>query len=83
MACVPYASVVVSLMHTMVSIWPEISHAVGVLSRYMSTPGKDHWTTFKRVSRHLCGTKDYAICYQGRPGGDSGKLNAYGFFDAG
>jgi hypothetical protein len=40
MACVPYASVVGSLMHVMVCTRPDISHAVGVLSRYMWTPGK-------------------------------------------
>jgi hypothetical protein len=26
--------------------------------------------------------KDYAICYQGKPGGDSGKLNVHGFVNA-
>jgi hypothetical protein len=28
----------------------------------------------------LCGTKDYAICYQGKLGGDS-ELNVHGFVD--
>jgi hypothetical protein len=82
MAHVPYASVVGSLMYVMVCTRPDISHAVGVLRRYMSTPGKEHWTIVKRVFRYLCGTKDYAICYQGRPGGDSGKLDVHGFVDA-
>jgi hypothetical protein len=45
MAHVPYASVVGSLMYVMVCTRPNISHAVGVLRRYMSTPGKEHWTT--------------------------------------
>jgi hypothetical protein len=31
---------------------------------------------------YLCGTKDYDICYQGKTGGDSGRLNVYGFVDA-
>jgi hypothetical protein len=82
MARVPYASVLGSLMYVMVYTRPDIVHAVGVLSRYMSTPGKEHWTTIKRVFRYLCGTKDYAICYQGKPGGDSGELNVHGFVDA-
>jgi hypothetical protein len=63
MTCVPYASVVGSLIYVMVCTRPNIAHAVGVLSRYISTPGKEHWTTFKRVFRYFCGTKDYAICY--------------------
>jgi hypothetical protein len=42
MARVSYASDVGSLMYVMVCIGPDISHGVGVLSRYMSTPGKEH-----------------------------------------
>jgi hypothetical protein len=48
----------------------------------MSTPRKEHWKTTKRVFRYLCGTKDYSICYQGIPGGDSGKLDVHGFVNA-
>ena len=68
MSHVPYASVVGSFMYVMVCTRPDIAHAVGVLSRYMSKPGKEHWTTVKRVFRYLRGTTDFAICYQGRPG---------------
>jgi hypothetical protein len=68
MSHVPYASVVGSLMYAMVCTRPNISHAVGVLSRYMSKLGKEHWTIVKRVFRYLRGTTDYAIYYQGRPG---------------
>jgi hypothetical protein len=82
MAHVPYASLVGSLMYAMVCTQLEISHAVGSLSRYMSTPRKVHWTIVKRVFKYLCGTKDYAIFYQGKPGGDSGKVNVHGFVNA-
>jgi hypothetical protein len=61
MARVPYASVVGSLMYAMVFTRPDIAHAVEVLSKYMSTPGKEHWIALKRVFRYLCDTKDYAI----------------------
>jgi hypothetical protein len=81
MTQVPYASVFCIIMYAMVLTRPNISHAVGVLSRYMSTPRKEHWKTVKRVLRYLCGTKDYAICYQGIPGGDNGKLYVHGFVD--
>ena len=64
---VPYASAVSSLMYAMVCIRPDIAHAVGVLSRFMSKPGKEHWTTVKQVFRYLRGTSDYGLCYQGRP----------------
>ena len=72
----------VILMYTMVCTQSNISHEVGVLTRYMLTPGKEHWTTVKRVFKYLCGTKDYAIFYKGKPAGDSGKLDVQGFVDA-
>jgi hypothetical protein len=79
MAYFPYASVIGSLMYVMVCTRPNISHAVGVLIRYMSTPRKEHLTTIKRVFRYLCGMKNYVICYQGKHEGDSGKLDVHGF----
>eukprot|EP00253_Pinus_taeda_P031702 PITA_31702 len=81
MSHVPYASAVGSLMYAMVCTRPDIAHAVGVLSRFMSKPGKEHWTTMKRVFRYLRGTSDYGLCYQGRPGLDR-VLDIRGFVDA-
>jgi poly(3-hydroxybutyrate) depolymerase len=68
MSHVPYASVGGNLMYAMVCTRPDIAHAVGVLSRYMSNPGKEHWTTVKRVFRYLHGTTGYGLCYEGRSG---------------
>jgi hypothetical protein len=48
---------------------------------YKLTLGKEHKTIVKRVFRYLCGTKNYDVCYQGRLGGDNGKLNVHGFVD--
>jgi len=42
MAKIPYASVVGSLMYAMIATRPDIAFAVGVVSRYMSNPGKKH-----------------------------------------
>eukprot|EP00253_Pinus_taeda_P007528 PITA_07528 len=70
MSRVRYASAVSSLMYAMVYTRLDIAHAVGVLSRFMSKPGKEHWTTVKQVFRYLRGTSDYGLCYQGRPGLD-------------
>ena len=81
MSWVPYASAVGSLMYAMVCTRPDIAYVVGVLSRYMSKPGKEHWTAIKRVFRYLRGTTDYAICYQGRPRPDR-VINVHGFVDA-
>ena len=81
MSHVPYASVVGSLMYAMLCTRLDIAHAVGVLSRYMSKPGKEHWTTVKRVFKYLCGTIDHAIYYQGIAGPDR-VLDVHGFVDA-
>ena len=81
MSHVPYASAIGSLMYAMVCTRPDIAHAVGVLSRYMSKPGKEHWTAIKRVFRYLRGTTDHAICYQGIAGPDR-VLDVHGFVDA-
>eukprot|EP00253_Pinus_taeda_P033986 PITA_33986 len=80
MSHLPYASAVGSLMYAMVCTRPDIAHAVGVLSRFMSKPGKEHSTTMKPVFRYLCGTSDYGLCYQGRPRLDR-VLDIHGFVD--
>eukprot|EP00253_Pinus_taeda_P018545 PITA_18545 len=80
MSHVPYASAVGSLMYAMVCTRPNIAHVVGVLSRFMSKLRKEHGTTVKRVFRYLCGTSDYGLCYQGRPGLDR-VLDICGFVD--
>ena len=42
MSKVPYASAVGSLMYAMVCTKPDIAHAMGVVSRYMSHLGIEH-----------------------------------------
>eukprot|EP00253_Pinus_taeda_P030372 PITA_30372 len=77
---VPYASAVGSLMYVMVCTRPDTVHAVGVLSKFMSKPVKEHWKGVKWVFRYLCGTSDYGLHYQGRPGLDE-VLDIHGFVD--
>jgi hypothetical protein len=78
--CVSYAILVGSLMYEMVCTRLDIAHAVGVLSRYMSKPGKEHWTTVNRVFIYLHGTTIYEFFYQGRPRLDR-VLDIHGFVD--
>jgi hypothetical protein len=47
----------------------------------MSKPGKEHWTSVKRVFEYLHSTASYGLCYQGRPGSDR-VLDIHGFVDA-
>ena len=42
MSHIPYATMVRSLMYAMVYTKLDVAHAVGVLSTYMSKPGKEH-----------------------------------------
>ena len=81
MPCVPYASAVGSVMYVMVCTRVDIAHEVGVLSMFMSNPGKENWTTMKRVFNYFLGTSDYLLCYQGRLGLEI-VSDIYGFVDA-
>eukprot|EP00253_Pinus_taeda_P023170 PITA_23170 len=65
MSKVPYASAVGSLMYAMVCTSPDIAHAVGVVSRYMKNPGKEHWMAVKWILRYLRGTTNQALCFGG------------------
>ena len=49
MESIPYASVVGSLMYASTCTRPDISFAVGMLGRYQSNPGIDHWKAAKKV----------------------------------
>ena len=61
----PYASIVGSLMYAMVYIRPDIAHAVGVVSRYMNNPGKEHWVAVKSILKYLRSTTNQALCFGG------------------
>ena len=50
---ISYASTVGSLMYAQVCIRPDIAFAVGMLGRYQSNPGKNHWKAAKKVIRNL------------------------------
>eukprot|EP00253_Pinus_taeda_P003501 PITA_03501 len=61
----PHASAVGSLMYVMVCTRPDIAHAVGVVSRYMKNPGKEHWMAVNWILRYLRGTTNQALCFCG------------------
>lgn len=60
---VPYASAVGSLMYSAVCTRPDIAHAVGVVSRFLSNPGKEHWEAVKWILRYLNGTRNVCLCF--------------------
>ena len=74
---IPYASAVGSLMYAQTCTRPDISFAVGILGRYQSDPGFEHWKAAKKVMRYLQGTKDYMLTYK-----RSEQLEVVGYSDS-
>ncbi|XP_050908209.1 secreted RxLR effector protein 161-like [Lathyrus oleraceus] len=72
-----YASVVESLMYAQVCTRPDIAFAVGILGRYQSNPGMDHWKAVKKVLRYLKGTKDCMLMYR-----QTNNLDVIGYSDS-
>ncbi|PHT86388.1 hypothetical protein T459_08494 [Capsicum annuum] len=65
---VPYASAVGSLMYAMVCTRPDIAHAVGVVSHFLSNLEREYWNTVKWIMRYLCGTSSLSLCFgTGKP----------------
>ena len=73
---VPYASAVGSLMYAMLCTRPDICYAVGVVSRFQSTPGPEHWIAVKHILKYLRRTRDYMLVYSG------GNLDLLGYTDS-
>ncbi|WZY98278.1 hypothetical protein YC2023_070607 [Brassica napus] len=55
-----YASAVGSLMYVMVGSRPDLGFAVGLISRFMSHPSREHWEAVKWVLRYVAGA--YGRC---------------------
>ena len=60
---VPYASTVGSLMYIMVCTRSDITHAVDVVSRFLSNLSKDHWTVVKWILIYLRGTSKACLSF--------------------
>ena len=64
MSKVPYSNAVGSLMYAMVCTRPDISHTVGIVSRYMNNPGKEHWQAVKWILRYIQKTLDVGLIFE-------------------
>ncbi|KAH9751653.1 hypothetical protein KPL71_014378 [Citrus sinensis] len=58
---VPYAKAVGSLMYAMLCTRPDICFVVGMVGRYQSNPGPEHWTAVKDIIKYLKRTKNYML----------------------
>ena len=65
MSSFPYSSTVGILMQVMVCTRPNISHAVGVVRRYMNNLGKEYWEEVKQILKYFRDISTHALCVGG------------------
>ena len=58
MSRIPFASAVDSLMYDMLCTRPDICYAVGIVSRYQSDPGEEHWIAVKHILKYIRRIRD-------------------------
>jgi hypothetical protein len=66
MQALPVRGLVGSLMYLSMSTRPDITFAVGEVSRFVSNPGPLHWEACIRICNYLKGTMDWAVHYDGK-----------------
>ena len=77
MKSVPYASIIGSMMYAQVCTRPDLAFITGMLGRYQSNPGLDHWKAAKKALRYLQGTKGLMLTYK-----RTDNLEVVGYSDA-
>ncbi len=65
MSKISYSSAVRSLMYAMVCTRPDIAHAVGVVSKFLSNPEKEQWEAIKWILGYVNGTSKLYLYYGG------------------
>jgi hypothetical protein len=73
----PYASLVGALLFLSVCTRPDISFAVGVLTKFVSSPGEVHWEAAVAILGYLMGTKERGIILGRTVGWEDGLLLGY------
>ena len=64
-------------MYLMVCTRPDIAHAVSVVSRFMSNPGKPHWEALRWILRYLKGSMDVGLLYRKENNGNGDCVVGY------
>jgi hypothetical protein len=59
---IAYRSIIGSLRY-IVNTRPNLAYSVGVVSRYMEAPSKEHWAAVKHILRYINGTIRYGCKY--------------------
>ena len=62
----PYRELIGCLLYLAVGTRPDIAFAIGLLSRFVSCYGAEHWAAALHVLRYLRGTPDHGLRYAKR-----------------
>ncbi|XP_050385180.1 secreted RxLR effector protein 161-like [Argentina anserina] len=60
----PYSRLVGSLIYAQVCTRPDFAYVMGMLARFKSNLGHEHWIAGKKVLRYLQKTKSYQLFYR-------------------
>ena len=63
MSRIPFDLGVDSLMYAMLCTRPDICYTMGIVSRYQSDLGEEHWIALKHILKYLRRTRDYMLVY--------------------
>src|SRR3954468_16433281 len=74
---IPYASAVGCMMYAMVCTRSDLAQSVGVMSKFLENPGRQHWDAVKWIFRYLRGTTSHGIML-----GKHGDTSVAGYVDA-
>ena len=64
MKAVPYASAMGSLQYAQVCTHPDLAFVIGILGRYQSNPGIEHWRMVKKALCYVQVTKGLMLTYR-------------------
>jgi hypothetical protein len=64
-------------MYAQVCTCPDITYIIGMLGRYLSNPGINHWKAAKMILRYLQRMKNHMLTYR-----RSDKLEVIGYTDS-
>jgi len=59
----PYRESIGSANFSSLTTHPDTSYVVSVLSRYLDSPGLDHWAAVQHLFAYLNGTVNYELTY--------------------
>ena len=60
-----YQLVISSLLYLMLGIHPDLAFAVTQMAKFTHNPSEDHLNKAKHIMRYLCGTRKYALVFDG------------------